>query len=659
MTCGRRKSLWQLVTGGAIALALTACGGGGGGDSGAPATPPVVAGNPPSVTADARVLGNVGGTITLAATASDPDGDAINYSWRQDQGLAATDTSGFDTDTATFTAPDKVDTLVFTVTATAGGQSDSTVVRVVIVEDVATAVFVDGTFAGTSDGSIDSPWSALEDAVAASVAADDDSDFYIKALPGGDSYTLWSSIDGQEFLNGQSVYGGYDANWERDPVGNPSRIRSTGRGFVFTNFTTAVAVSGLALEVTGPDQDRNSYPMYGLAVEADGTFLAENNSIVVNGPDGSFDNKNVDVYGIYLVNLAGASVLDNVIETGDGTLARDVPAQTRRGEDGNDGGDANGAFDTNGAPGGSGAPGPNGGAGGEGGRGGSDAGASGVAGAAGNRSTGGLAGTAGPYSDGRGQNGGDGGRGTDGPRGDSGAGGIGRNIYSLGNSREAGRGDNGGDGWAGGGGGGGGGGGSSFSGFNGGGGGGGGEGGEGGAGGIGAQRGGASVGIVVRNIDNALVARNSITAGNGGLGGLGATGAPGGSGGTGGPGAPGNSSNSGAGGRGGDGGNGGQGGYGGGGAGGPSYGVLVGENIAPVVEENTIVAGRGGDGAPPRLSFEAAAAGGGGWSFGIIDADPNDGIAPVVSNNTITPGTGGASGHPDNPPGESGDVLLQ
>ena len=78
-----------------------------------------------------------------------------------------------------------------------------------------------------------------------------------------------------------------------------------------------------------------------------------------------------------------------------------------------------------------------------------------------------------------------------------------------------------------------------------------------------------------------------------------------------------------------------------------------------MIEENTITPGRGGDGAPPRLSFESFSAGAGGWSFGIIDGDINDGITPVIRNNTITPGTGGANGQPSvNPPGDSGDVRL-
>ena len=69
-----------------------------------------------------------------------------------------------------------------------------------------------------------------------------------------------------------------------------------------------------------------------------GVLLMKN---VTPGPE-VFSEQASLVYGIYLVGLAEAQVLDNVIETGDGTLGRDVPAQTRRGADGNDGGDAGG-----------------------------------------------------------------------------------------------------------------------------------------------------------------------------------------------------------------------------------------------------------------------------------------------------------------------------
>lgn len=666
----RSRVALQILAVGSIVVALAACGdssgngnaGGssGGGDSGGNI------GNPPSVTVEPRALGEVGKTVTLAATASDPDGDAISYSWQQDRGEEATNTTGFDSPMATFSAPDTVDTLVFTVTATAAGQSASAVVRVIVIEDSDTAVFIDGGFAGTQDGSIDRPYDSLEDAVEASFVADDNSDFYIKTLPGNDRYTLWASIDDVRRLNAQSFYGGYDANWERDPVANRTRVDSTGRGFRFSGIDTATTVSGIALEVLPPDQDESYYDIVGILAE-DGTasLVVENNSIIVNGPDGTFNNKAASVYGVWLDDLAEVTLVDNVIETGDATLAFDRPPTFVTGIGGADGGDAKDGINADGAPGGARTGGGwNGGDGGDGARSSFATGDDGANGSG--RSTpvvvrGGDGGDGGVYNTSSGVEvpGADGDDGESGVDGDSGQGGIGRDIYVVSNQLNAGYGDDGNDGWGGGGGGGGGGGCGASAGRNGGGGGGGGEGGDGGPGGSGAFPGGNSVAVMVRDVASALIARNTLTSGNGGLGGLGGTGGNGGPGGKGGPGAPANLGSAAHGGDGGDGGVGGHGGYGGGGSGGPSYGIWVGADIEPFIEDNTIVVGRGGDGAPSRRSFEAASAGGGGWAYGIIDADVGDGVTPVLSNNTITAGTGGDNGHPDNPPGDSGDIRVQ
>ncbi len=661
-----KSTSWRTLTGSAGVLVLVACGGGGGGGDGGGGTPPV-AGNPPTVTVDARAMDEVGSNFTLTATATDPDGDGISYSWRQDSGPAVSNTSGFDSATASFTAPDEVDTLRFTVTATAGGQSDSAAVRVVLVENMATAIFVDGSFTGTSTGSIDSPYSSLRTAIETSIDANINSDFYIKSLPNDEAYSLWKNINDVRSLGPQSFYGGYDSNWERDPVGNRTRVESVHKGLELRGVDLPTVVSGLSLTVSGPVIDFHRFTVVGITARGGSSSLhIQNNRVDVLGPDNPSANKGAEVFGLWLYDLGEAYVVDNVIETGDGTLGTDGDSSISPGRNGLDGEGAGGAFDTNGAAGGAQTGvGWNGGNGGDGGRSSFVPGESGKNGSG--RSTpivvaGGRGGTPGVYntsvqSEGPG---GDGGDGADGPRGNSGLGGIGRDIFVVTTGRNAGLGQNGAGGYAGGGGGGGGGGSGASAGRNGGGGGGGGEGGDGGDPGEGGQAGGASVGVVFESIATGLIARNNITSGNGGLGGLAGSGSAGGQGGSGGDGAPGNFGSDAHGGDGGDGGDGGAGGYGGGGAGGPSYGIWVGASTGPVVEENTIVTGRGGDGAPPRLSNEAASAGGGGWAYGIIDADVSDGVSPDVRNNTITPGTGGANGHPSaNPPGDSGDVRLQ
>ncbi|RLA27889.1 MAG: hypothetical protein DRR11_17525, partial [Gammaproteobacteria bacterium] len=164
---------------------------------------------------------------------------------------------------------------------------------------------------------------------------------------------------------------------------------------------------------------------------------------------------------------------------------------------------------------------------------------------------------------------------------------------------------------------------------------------------------GASIGLWLEDVTVSRIEMNTITARNGGAGYSGGEGGLGSMGAAGGTGAsarwPADS-----GGDGGHGGNGGYGGNGGGGGGGPSYGVMVGLNLAPEITSNAISSDAGGMGGmgiggrcgfiflPPFPPFRDFHMGGdGGASYAIYDADISDGIVPALLDNSLTFGTGG------------------
>jgi hypothetical protein len=632
----------------AATFILSACGGGGGDNS----SPPTQSNNtPPSVTADDRVLVSAGDAVTLTASATDSEADTISYSWIQQNGDTVANTQGFDTASASFSAPDKVQTMQFQVTATAAGQSDTTLVQVIVLEDVDTAVFIDADYTGTSDGSIDAPLTDLEMAL---TDTDDDADFYIQTPDNNAAYMLWTDPSFiPRIRDGKSIYGGYKDDWSRDTSTNLTPIIAEKYGLLFSDIDQITTVSGIDLTVTQPTQDSISSSL-GIYVERGASeFILENNKITLEGFAGytSSGYQGASVFGFYTNDVDTVRVTDNTITTGMGYSASNRSSRTTgQGIDGGDGGDASVGNNEFGGASGSGGDGWNGGKGGNAGDGFNEKGSTGSDG--GGRTspvfvkagTGGRGGTA---ADGfrRGTSAVDGGNGV------RGSGGDGANGYGtlLGDNYSASIAKSGDKGWAGGGGGGGGGGASSSLGADGGGGGGGGEGGGGGQGGFGAYSGGASMTLHIAGSTLTLVSGNTLTAGDGANGGLGGGGAVGGDGGEGGSGVQGFSDGSDdlrKGGNGGDGGRGGSGGAGGSGGGGPSFGIFIGANTPATIEDNTIITGNGGKGGSANFTNETNSAGYGGWSVAIFDGDLSDSLTPMVSNNSITLGTAGQDGNP-------------
>ncbi len=91
------------------AVSLAACGGGGGDDSplSPPSPPPPPTNQAPTVSVGVDQTVNENSTVTLTATASDPNGDTLTYSWRQTSGAAVT-LNNANTAQASFVAPDVV-----------------------------------------------------------------------------------------------------------------------------------------------------------------------------------------------------------------------------------------------------------------------------------------------------------------------------------------------------------------------------------------------------------------------------------------------------------------------------------------------------------------------------------------------------------------------
>lgn len=637
---------------------LSACGGGGGGSTSTSSNDA-----PPSVSADPRIIVDAGSAVSLSADASDPDGDAISYSWTQISGSAITNTAGFSSNTASFSAPEDVDSLVLRVTATANGLSDTADVQVIVLEDTTTAIFVDAQFTGSSTGGIDAPFSDL--AVVLN-NLEEGQDVYIKTPSDSTRINTQESPGVQPNLqSGNSLYGGFDSNWSRDTQNNRTPIEAVELGLIYNRINVPTVVSGLDLFVSAT-QTNNDFNLVGIyASEGSASFAVDNNTVVLE----DFDEDSLGVngggsYGVYLHNIDTTVISNNVITSGRAKNARNQSARTTGvGQDGNNGEDARVGLNIIGGAGGSGTGGWNGGAGGNAGNTSFEPGEGGQRG--GGRSSPVVVGGGDPGSLGfdndtstsEGRDGGDGGNGDHGPRGTPGEGAQGYGRVSTSGVYARAIGGTGGDGWAGGGGGGGGGASAGAAGANGGAGGGGGEGGDGGAGGYGGFSGYPSIAVHVAGGNSNTISHNQITSGDGGRGGIGGTGAPGGKGGQGGLGVEGTqgpaNAKGGTGGNGGNGGNGGRGGSGGSGGGGPSFAVFIGGNTPATVTNNMINTGDGGVGGAADFTDEERAAGYGGWTVGIFDGDTLDSLTPEQRDNSFNLGNGGPAGNPRITSGQS------
>ena len=664
-------SILLLIT---SALLITACGGGGGGESNTGATATGGSNRAPVAATSSEIdLARDSAAFLDGSASSDADNDALNFTWTQTGGADVTGGAGILTGaTPSFTSPEDVGTLFFDLVVNDGlADSDVVSIRINVLEHLGPSFYVDADNGDDTlgDGSRANPFASISHAIDSIPGPN--YDIYV-ATPLSGAYDETASRLDIPF--GTSLYGGYDANWIRDlSPANLTPLNGDTRAIHFVDVDDAAWFSGFLLvtELAGAGSRETT----GISVDSGNATLYIQDNVISVGRVWTTQAAPTDSYGLRLAGIDRVRVLRNSITAGDGGFGSD-------GADGANGADGdNGSHSTSqngGADGLSGCAYPTKPAcharitvtnhGGIGGRGGNNPG--------GNGSDGGNGRNAGDGINGSGASGGAGGYGgsstNQGGHGEGGLGGNNSRIISAGNGGRGGDGNGfttagfynntpaqGGrtGGHASGGGGGGGGEAGTLD--DGGGGGGGGAGGTGGIGGDAGFRGGASIGVLLDAVTDALIDANTITSGNGGDGGDGGTGGLGGDGGNGGNprGQQGGGERGGHGGGGGHGGEGGQGGSGG------------------VISNNTLISGNGGQPGADGAHSNGGAQGGrwgqngshgsnggagqtgysgirassgsaaeGGWSYNIYDASTSDGMSPVANANSFTTGTAGNRG---------------
>ena len=530
---------------------------------------------PSAVDAGPDLLASAGQVVTLTAADVGAETPDEFVRWVQTEGPDVTAGVGaLGGPTVSFTAPDLIGQIAFNLVVVdpdevvdgdltdALAVSDSLFVR--LVKDAGRAVFVDGERGDDSaPGTIEAPVRTLAAALATG------NDLYVRSIgrydAAGASLELGTGVD---------LYGGYDADWLRNPA---LRVVIDGAHIAMRIVGGEDRVVS-AVELIAADAPAGQ-PSVALEVDADaGVEVRIEHSRLVAGRagDGAVgDPTGQASVGIDARSIALLEVLRSTVNGGDAGAGWSGPSDggTAPGS-AEAGASASGRFGASGA--------------GDGRVRGGDGADGGVVGDGGISSSGAVGGT--PLDpDGESGRGGAGGAGGAGATNDTGPlSGIGRSG-AEGSPGESGAGGGGGGGGA------------AFVPAVGGGGGAGALGGQPGAGGVGGGGGGGSFGVRAVDVGDVVISESLVASAAGGSGGSGAVGRPGESGGLGGDGAAGDEvgpQSGGNGGSGGGGGAGGAGGQGGGGSGGSSLALVTVDVRSVTITSSDLRAGSGGSGGP-------------------------------------------------------------
>ena len=236
------------------------------------------AGDAVAVAGDDLIV-SVGEDITLDGTgSSDPDDQGLGYTWTQTYGPDVTEGDGALTGgQPSFTAPDDVSTLVFDLTVDDGAESDADTVKIQVVEDAATAVFIDADadVSGVGRGTMEEPFNTIAAGIA--IAQDRGGvDIYLKRL----AERAYVFEDTLEVPPNVSMYGGYGADWLRDAE-EPTAINGPDEVLVFVVDGLFTVVSGLT--VSASDTSGTAAAVQFLTDDVDGGSVRMEDSIIQGG----------------------------------------------------------------------------------------------------------------------------------------------------------------------------------------------------------------------------------------------------------------------------------------------------------------------------------------------------------------------------------------